>query len=258
MLLALSGYALYAAFSVLSMVLHLLFLTPASASRIVASPLWLRAITLPKTASGKLLILMYGLILILSAYSANFPVVSIMWFAVAIPLLWLIVRHGRDTNDQRVLNIFLSSRWWLNLISLAFFINCVTPYLGLKTAQSINMFANLRLEGGASNHLILRNAPGPFKYLEDLVAIKEVRGSRYLTYIRDNSLYLTYYDLLNQIERTPGTVASYERNGTFYENQTVATLRSQIEEVLHPRWVRKWFHFMPIDLTEPKVCARDR
>ena len=50
------------------------------------------------------------------------------------------------------------------------------PYLGLKSAQAVNMFSNLRLEGGVSNHLILPHPPGPFGYPEDIAVIEHGGG----------------------------------------------------------------------------------
>jgi predicted DCC family thiol-disulfide oxidoreductase YuxK len=35
-------------------------------------------------------------------------------------------------------------------------------------------------------------------------------------------------------------------------------LRGEMERVLHPRWVRAFVHFNPVDLREPKPCALDR
>jgi len=44
------------------------------------------------------------------------------------------------------------------------------------------MFANIRLEAGVSNHLIMKNAPKPFKYLEDIVEIQSSEGGGELKY----------------------------------------------------------------------------
>ena len=258
MLLALSNYALYSAFSALSMVLHVLFLTPEAAARIQNDPLWLKAMAKSRTFAGRLAIAAYLLLLVVASYAGAFQLVAAFWFLVAIPLLVLVARHGRDARDTRTWGIVLTRPIWLNAISLAFFLNCITPYMGLKTAQSINKFANLRLEGGVSNHLVMRHAPRPFTYLEDLVRVTDVSGVAYLYYIKSQDLRITYYELLNHLERNPGARVSYERNGTKYDRQSSATLAEDIDRMLHPRWFRKWFHFMPVDVSEPKACARDR
>lgn len=257
-LLAFSGYALYTAFSMLSLTLHMLFLSEHAAQRIVSSPLSKSVADLLASVKGKLLVVSFLLALFLYGHVGMFPVVSLVWCAFVVPLMWLIIKYGHDREDRRGLSIFVSRQWGLNIVSLLFFFNCVTPYLGLKTAQSINMFANLRLEGGVSNHLVLSAPPGPFNYLDDLVSIESRSNDPYFNYIRQEGLSLVWYDFLNRLEKSPNTRVDFLRRGQVYSGQSAATLAHEIESELHPRWFRKWFHFYPVDLTLPKPCARDR
>lgn len=121
------------------------------------------------------------------------------------------------------------------------------------------MFANLRLEGGVSNHLVLRQPPGPFEYLGQLVEITGSGGIPHLNYIQQNDLRLVYYEFLNRVERAgAGAKVSYRMNGIEYVDRTKADLQAEFDRVLHARWFRAWFHFKPVDLTMPKPCARDR
>ena len=108
-----------------------------------------------------------------------------------------------------------------------------------------------------SNHLVLRGPPGPFKYLEDIVEIRSVSGIAYLDSAKRNNLHVTYYDLLNRLERHPHHIVSYVRKGELYRHQSAETLREDIIEILHPRWFRKWFHFRPVDIAQPTVCGRN-
>lgn len=257
-LLAFSGYALYTAFSMLSLTLHMLFLSERTAQRIVNSPLSVWVADLLASVKGKLLVASLLLALFLYSHVGIFSVVSLVWCVFVVPLTWLIIKYGYDREDRRGLSIFVSRQWGLNIVSLLFFFNCITPYLGLKTAQSINMFANLRLEGGVSNHLIFAAPPGPFSYLEDLVSIESRSKDPYFNYIEREGLYLVWYDFLNRLERQPDIHVDIRRHGQLFSNQSAATLASEIENELHPRWFRKWFHFYPVDLIDPKPCARDR
>lgn len=254
LLLALSGYAFYSAFSMLSLAMHVLFLSPQAAGRIMEAPLWRNTMGLWRSIKGKLLIGAYALALVYYSYVGAYTVVALFWLAIALPFLWLVMRYGHRAGDDAHGWIFISPRWWLNVVTLLFFFNCITPYLGLKTAQSMNMFANLRLEGGVSNHLVLRNAPGPFDYLADVVKIDGASGSPYLNYAQSKELHLTYYALLDHVERNPWVTVSYERNGQSYPEMTALDLQDDMEQLLHPRWVRKWFHFRLADLKEPVVC----
>lgn len=61
-----------------------------------------------------------------------------------------------------------------------YFISGAMPYLDLKSAQSTDIFANLRLEAGVRNHLVFPNLSGPLKYLADipeLVVSHELKGA---------------------------------------------------------------------------------
>jgi hypothetical protein len=67
----------------------------------------------------------------------------------------------------------------------------MTSYLGLRTAGNFSMFSNLRTEGQASNHLLLRNNPLKiWKYQEDVVHILAggEKESQWLRSLRGSSL----------------------------------------------------------------------
>lgn len=251
-LLALSGYAMYAVFSTLTIFLHLLFLSPDGARRVVASAPWQfvdRALEKPHFF---VLLLALFLLLAFSALTRSFVHVSYLWLVVVAPLLWCIVVYGRGEQHQRI----LWSRWhWLNIVSLAFFLNGAMPYLGLKTAQTLNMFANLRLEGGVSNHLVFRHPPGPFGYLEDLADVHRADPELRLGFFlrRDDSL-IVYYDLLNRMERHPEASVSYRRAGVDFDDMTFADVREDAERLLHSRAFRRYFHFRWVREGEKISC----
>lgn len=199
----------------------------------------------------------FGLIWLL-ANEGLYSFASLIWLFGMAPLFTLIFRHGRDHDTRGGRDMVWSRTVGLNVVTLLFFFNCITPYPGLKTAQSINMFANLRLEGGVSNHLVLSGAPGPFRYLEDLVEITASEGAPLLTWVQRNDLRLTYYHLLSVMQDTPGAKASFVRGGKKSQDMSAATLAEDMRDHLHPRWVRKWFHFNVVDLSDPKPCALNR
>jgi hypothetical protein len=68
---------------------------------------------------------------------------------------------------------FSSSARWLHAIVLIFTINCLSPYLGLKTVTSINMWSNLVVTGtDDGNHLLLRaSSIRLFDYTSDVVSV---------------------------------------------------------------------------------------
>jgi len=181
-------------------------------------------------------IILVFLSVVIATFSRNFSYVTLLMFPLLLPFCFTIMRHGAS---QKVL-LNQENRVTANAIGLfvgfVFFMNCWAPYLGLKTSQSVNMFANIRLEGGVSNHLIMRNAPGPFTYLEDIVEIKKSEG-------------------VSRLDYNPDLTVTYMRDGQLYEDMTAQKLANDIETTLHPRWFRKWFHFKQADLAQPEYCT---
>lgn len=254
-LLALSGYGFYPSFSTLAVALHLLFLSPEAATRITTSVQWVSLQDALGRRKGKLLVALWFAGMWLLTKSGNTSSLGLFWLPWAVWMIYLVGRYGKDQEGERTLGPALVSRSWiLNAVSILFFINCYAPYLGLKTAQSMNMFANLAVEGDYNNHLILPGRPGPFRYLDDVV--KPISGgSQVSVYAAAEDLHLTYYDLLNILERNRSAVVTYERHGVVYQQQSYATLKSDIDRTLHPRWFRNWFLFRPIDMRSPKPCS---
>lgn len=257
-MLALSNYAFYAPFSMLTIVLHLFFLSDAEAHRICHSATFNRFIAKLRSPLGAIVTLIWFGAIYALAHVEQYSSASTLWLFLVAFLLYLLITNAnfKFSEDQKFK--LISKSWLINGISILFIFNCLSPYFGLKSAQALNMFANLRLENGISNHIVLNKAPSPFGYLKDVVYITESSGSGYFQYIINENLYITYYDLLNKLERSPLAMVSYLRNGQQHTFQSSATLQNEIEQFLHPRWFRKWLNFTPVDLQSPKQCALNR
>jgi len=260
-LLALSGYAFYATFSTLTIALHCLFLPPLAHRRISEHPLFTRALSWLRTPAGWAVIALVTVVLAGYAAIGMYIATALGWLLlIIIPFAVMVLKTGRDRTDGERSDPALPLRpAWVPLLGVLFLFNGFTPYLGLKTAQSFNMFANLHLEDGRSNHLIFSNPPGPYGYLEDLVEITYSSGVPWFAYIRSQDLRIVYYDLLNHMERAgDGAIVSFRRGLESHERVTRQDLEEEFDRILHPRWFRAWFHFTPVDLTEPKPCALNR
>jgi len=256
LLLGLSNYAMYISFTTLAISLHCLFLNDESAQNIQNSKI-MGAI---KTRVRNPLYLATAIILFLSSavvatFSREYSYVTLLMFPILLPFCYAIMRHGASRKILLNPTHRRSAHSIGILLGLAFFINCWTPYLGLKTAQSVNMFANLRLEDGVSNHLIMRSPPKPFKYLEDVVLITDSDADVDLKYHEVRKRGMIYYELLAQLDGNPKAVVSYTRAGKNYTDMTAVKLADDIEEILHPKWFRKWFHFKQADLERPEYCT---
>lgn len=259
-LLAWSGYAMYAAFSMLTVCLHILFLSPAQASHILASNILKKTVMLIKRPVVFSAFFSVFVVMILLAYWRQYAYVGILWTVLMTPLFVVLLvslwhSRGKEYSFSELLRpspiVFL-------IFPALFFFNCFAPYLGLKTAQSMNMFANLGLEGGYNNHLVLRGAPWPFSYLDSVVEIVDAHGAPYLRYIKRNDLRVVPYDLVDYLERNRNARTTFRKDGQLYEMVSYQELPLELKGLLHPRWFRAWFHFTPVDVTRPKSCALDR
>lgn len=253
-LLALSGYAMYISFSMLAIALHTLFLSPTAASRIFASR---EMAAIAKRMSDPVYLIAAFLMLLLIGYVAllrDYTAAALLVAPIVVPFCWLVVRYGSESAEGQT-SAGPRARWVIaGLVTGAFFANCMLPYAGLKTAQTINMFANLRLEAGVSNHLVFSSPPGPFRYLEDVAVIESADDAPLLDGYARKGYAMVYYDLLNALDRNPDARVTYVRNGVRFEGMTAADLQEDIETVLHHPWVRKWFHFQPVVLERPEMC----
>ena len=256
-LIALSGYAMYITFTMLSISLHALFLSGEGAGRIAAS----RGIRILRMRLFNPLYAAIGLILIaglaLAAALEEYSLVTALALPFMLPFCLLVVRHGRSTRPLLRLRGTGRNRAAVVIgavVTVLFFVNCTMPYLGLKSAQTVNMFANLRLEGGVSNHLVLPHPPGPFGYLEDIAVIEDSGGDAGLEGFRRGGYSIVYHDLLVRLRQNPELVVSFARDGRMYESVGAADLADDMAEHLHPAWFRKWFHFQPAALERPEPC----
>ena len=256
-LIALSSYAMYITFTMLSIALHVLFLGSEGAEKILGS----RGLRMLRMRLIDPLYMVTGLLLFaglaLAAVAENYSLVTMLASPFVLPFCLLVVHHGRSTRPLLSPETKGDNRAAVAIgaiVTVLFFANCAMPYLGLKSAQAINMFANLRLEGGVSNHLVLPHPPRPFGYLEDIGIIVDSGGDAGLEGLRQGGYGIVYYDLLVRLKQNPELFVSFTRAGRTYENVSAADLTEDIGALLHPAWFRKWFHFQPAKLETPEPC----
>lgn len=252
-LLALSDYQLYATFSMLAVVLHLLFISPAAAKRITESAAWQIYARMLARPLGIIAVVLLLAIMALAAAQGRNSVVGLLWLALVALPVYAIARHG--AADEGAAEPLLWSRLApLNLISLLFFLNCLSPYAGLKTGQTIAMFSNLRVEAGRNNHLLLSHAPGPFGNLDEVIIPLSARGHPQLAFIaeegRDGLVPKHFYSLLAEY---PDAVVSYRAQGVVHGPMRAADILAKAPE---PSLLeRKYLVFRPVALGVPAHCS---
>jgi hypothetical protein len=80
--------------------------------------------------------------------------VRIIAFVIWIPAVAAVVRAVAATGDEGVARLGRPAPSALAVVSLIV-LNGLAPYLGVKTATSWNMYANLEVAGGESNHYLV-------------------------------------------------------------------------------------------------------
>ncbi|MEM6857151.1 MAG: DCC1-like thiol-disulfide oxidoreductase family protein [Pseudomonadota bacterium] len=243
LLLSLSGYAMYITFTTLSIALHSLFLSEPAAKAVLTSPIIGAVRAKLAEPIYKALVLTGCLSLAAVANLGHYTLATLITLPIVLPFCWAVLRYGAEGPLVSALRPRRTIPVIGLIVGALFFANGAMPYLGLKTAQSIAMFANLRLEAGKSNHLVFSADHRPFGYLEEVVTLP------------DSGQQLVYYDVLAFADRNPDVTFAFEKDGKLYSDQSAATLRADIDRMLMPGWVNKWFHFQTVDLSPQEYCG---
>jgi hypothetical protein len=241
-LLALSGFAMYPVFTTLAIALHIMFVSPDVALRITRSDPFQRLDSFLRRPAGvAFLLVALGLIATYAAVG-DYRMVAFVWLMVAAWPLAIVAFMGTGpSNADKSGPQLWSGPVLLNMIPILFFINCASPYLGIKTAQSMNMFSNLRVEGGVNNHLLINKPLISPSYIEDVVYLADAQGSQ----ISDKGH--VYYQFLNVLETLPPeTKVSFVRGDEVVSLAPVSEVLARDGEMLHSTWTRKFLHFLTV------------
>lgn len=251
LLLSLSSYAMYISFTTLAMALHTLFLNERAARRVLDSPLLEAVRARLAHPLYKLAMLSLALALAVFAFTGRYTLASLAAFPLVLPFCCAVLRHGAAPGPLESRRPALAVG---GVTTALFFANCMMPYFGLKTAQAVNMFANLRIEGGQSNHLVFTSAPGPFRYLERVARVEDAGGDGKLAWAERPEFGVVFYELLARLEARPDLRVTFTLDGKRYANVSAADLAEE-RKILHPVWFRKFFHFKPVPLEEQPRCS---
>ncbi len=252
LLLALSNYAMYISFTTLSICLHCLFISESSAKNIVNSFEFSLIVKRLNSVFFKFIMLCILVSFAYAAFLKSYTQVSILGMLVLLPFCYIIIKYGQTKKSA---SISLVSKRIGFLCTIIFFANCFMPYLGLKSAQSVNMFANLKLEDGQSNHLLISERWQYFNFLNDVVIITKMSSTLNTRLTMDKRFGEVYYGVLAALDNDPRLTISFIRDGILYENQSKQTLQSDIDSILFPKFFSKWFHFRPVYLESPQHCS---
>jgi len=95
------------------------------------------------------------------------------------------------------------------LLPALFVINGLCPYLGIKTRSSFDMYSNLRVEGGRSNHFLIRRPLDLFGHMHELYQLRESPDPFLRAELLEPGLLITGFELRRYLSRNPNTPISY-------------------------------------------------
>ncbi|WP_052700962.1 DCC1-like thiol-disulfide oxidoreductase family protein [Loktanella sp. S4079] len=254
MLLTFSNFSAYISFTTLTISLHVLYLSGAQLDRINESSqmVWIaRSVRRPTFIFTFVTLISVGAFYMLLR---QYNVASLCLLPLVCVVCALILIHGRFRSEDRSDAFSYPAILIGCFVTLLYFVNGAMPYLGVKTAQSVAMFSNLRIEGGQSNHLIFSGADRPVPYVAQIATIDEAANDPSLNSMKERQIGFVYYDLLSYLDKNRDTVISFSVNGQKYEDVGYLELREEIETTLHSRFVRKWLHFRTVDVGAVQRC----
>lgn len=176
--IGISDFGTLAHFSAFAMALHALFVPSSFGGRITGVsfiPQFLKTGDTFKVFTTVFILLQIGFSLHLGITRQGFLVNSL--FAIfGLTLIYLVLKHGQVRCDDAPYRL-RSSLIALNIIPVWFFLHCTSPYIGLGTGGTTQMFSGLRTEGGISNHYIIREPIRLFPYQDDIVHFEESQNA---------------------------------------------------------------------------------
>lgn len=170
-----------------------------------------------------------------------------VWIVFGSAVTFAVARAVRSTTGEPDRHLFdmRQPRWLLLLPALAV-VNGLTPYIEVKSGYGWNMYSNLAIVDGDSNHFIVRGGPALTDGHARLVEVIESDGAGLDFYIRGEWL-LPEQQLVDHLADRPGAHAVGIVNGETvrYESDPSAA---------RPDWQQKFQVFRAVDAEGPVGC----
>ena len=239
----------YMGFSLISIALHSLFVPAGSVEKTLA----LRILGKPIPWA---LVPLCGVILLMAMILSHN---AFLWGVLSVVvLLWTVFctrASPKIYKQENFKRYFKPAVGAFLIVPLIYFLQCATPYVGLKTAQSLNMFSNLRTEGGMSNHYFFPKPLYLFNYQRDLVRVTKIGnqdmppGGRIDT-LTGRPTGWVYYEFIRLLKENPEMHLEYQVNDgetrVYKGDGNIPDL-----DILLPYPLSKVFVFAPVTLDTP-------
>jgi len=175
---------------------------------------------------------------------------ALWWIIGAVVLIAVLVQLVRTRSMRADVALLPADRWMLTWPVLAVMIG-LGPWLGVRTATSWNMYANLVTARGETNSWIV---PGTLQLLDessDLVRIVSTTDSFLKPYVRSGDL-VPFVNLRLHTATARDAAIAYERAGSI---TVVESTRADPELGRSPGWVwEKVLTYRSVDLDGPATC----
>lgn len=183
-------------------------------------------------------------------YTASRALLWWVWQFTVVGLIVVLVRYVRRQPDGPATDLGRPPAWLLAIPLLAF-ANGLLPYLEVRSAGSWNMYANLHVVDGESNHFVLRWGLPLTDEHRDMV---EILGSSDpgLEQYGLQGLALPRVQLRSYVDDHPDVAITYRYRGQVHE-----TARAGDDPLLNQPvsiWREKFQVFRPVTVGEPEKC----
>lgn len=178
-------------------------------------------------------------------------VTFVWWIPYVVGVFWLAATSvARDPVPAADAGHFRGLTVPAAVLVVLVFANGLTPYLEVKTAFGWNMYANLAVVDGESNHLVVRSGIPLRDGHDGLVAIVETSDPGLASYV-DSGWLLPWPSFRSYAADHPEAAVTYERFGTVRVVDRVGDDPELAVSV--PRWWR-WAPYRAVDSNSPPRC----
>lgn len=252
-----TGYAYYKDFSTVVLLMYAMFL-PREAVTAAVSAFTQRLGAKNAAQCARIALLACALTYLIAIGAAFDPArlrpthegffVAFTIYAVAFYAFVIAFVPWRASDDKLPL---VSRPAWLMAIPGLFFLNGLSPYLGLRTEGSVAMYSNLHTEAGQTNHLIAGQLPFAFGYQNDIVRPISSNSPAFDSAYVGEGKALVRYEFDRLLAQSPALKVTFEHDGAVQTNDATWRNSYAAASLLE----KKFLLFKPVDFNRPKVCT---
>jgi hypothetical protein len=133
----------------------------------------------------------------------------------------------------------------------------MSPYIGLGTGGTIQMFSGLRTEGGVSNHYIVRTPIRLFPYQDKIVYVEEAQNAS-LNAAKNDGQGITLFDFQRHFMHRESIIlpAQLRIDDISYRLDDLDSMRQFADQHFTDQsWLeRKYMSFRLVDEPQPNRC----